>query len=182
MKKEQFEQFLQANEKRIYHYLLTLVANDNDANDLVQMTFISFYEHIDRVEEPTSLAYLYRIAYNKSMTFLKQKNRFVNLEPHSFDNLPDTSKPEPEPDYSALRSALRELPPRLATVIHLQYYDNLSLQGYVRPVGNQRQSGGIPSCARQKATAPKIVEGRTPWESIKDMKLELRDNTTARKP
>lgn len=42
MKKEQFEAFLKANEKRIYHYLLTLVANDNDANDIVQMVFISF--------------------------------------------------------------------------------------------------------------------------------------------
>ncbi len=135
MKKEQFEQFLQAHEKRIYHYLLTLVANDNDANDLVQMVFISFYEHIDRVEEPTSLAYLYRIAYNKSMTFLKQKSRYVNLEPHSFDNLPDTNKPEPEPDYSALKDALRELPPRLATVIHLQYYENLSYKDISAQLG-----------------------------------------------
>lgn len=135
MKKEQFEQFLQAHEKRIYHYLLTLVANDNDANDLVQMVFISFYEHIDRVEEPTSLAYLYRIAYNKSMTFLKQKSRYVNLEPHSFDNLPDTNRPEPEPDYSALRDALHELPPRLASVIHLQYYENLSYKDISAQLG-----------------------------------------------
>lgn len=126
MKKEQFEPFLLAHEKRIYHYLLTLVGNDSDAADLVQMVFISFYEHIDRVEEPTSLAYLYRIAYNKSMTFLKQKSRYVNLEPHSFDHLPDQSHAEPAPDYTALRAALRELPPRLASVIQLQYYENLS--------------------------------------------------------
>lgn len=111
MKKEQFEAFLKANEKRIYHYLLTLVANDNDANDIVQMVFISFYEHIDRVEEATAVAYLYRIAYNKSMTFLKQKNRYVSLDPHSFSRLPDRSAPEPEPDHSALHQALRELPP-----------------------------------------------------------------------
>ena len=126
MKKEQFEPFLLANEKRIYHYLLTLVSNDNDANDLVQMVFLSFYEHIDRVEEPTALAYVYRIAHNKSMTFLKQKSRFVNLEPHSFDNIPDQSKSEPEADYTALHSAMQELPPRLAAVIHLQYFENLS--------------------------------------------------------
>jgi len=73
MRKEQFEEFLSAHEKRIYHYLLSLLGNDSDANDVVQMVFISFYEHIDRVEEATALAYVYRIAYNKSMTFLKQK-------------------------------------------------------------------------------------------------------------
>lgn len=126
MKKEQFEGFLLAHEKRIYHYLLTLVGNDNDANDLVQMVFISFYEHIDRVEEPTALSYVYRIAYNKSMTFLKQKGRYVSLEPEAFSNLPDQSRSEPEPDYSGLHAALRELPPRLASVIQLQYYEKLS--------------------------------------------------------
>jgi RNA polymerase sigma factor (sigma-70 family) len=125
MKKEQFEGFLLAHEKRIYHYLLTLLGNDNDANDLVQMVFISFYEHIDRIEEPTALAYVYRIAYNKSMTFLKQKSRFVNLEPQSFDSLPDKSQGEPPADYSSLHQAIRELPPRLAAVIQLQYFENL---------------------------------------------------------
>ena len=135
MKKEQFEAFLKANEKRIYHYLLTLVANDNDANDIVQMVFISFYEHIDRVEEATALAYLYRIAYNKSMTFLKQKNRYVRLDPHSFTRLPDRSAPEPEPDHSALHQALRELPPKLASVLHLQYYEKLSYKEIADKLG-----------------------------------------------
>ncbi len=135
MKKEQFEGFLLAHQKRIYHYLLTLTGNDSDASDLVQMVFISFYEHIDRVEEPTALAYVYRIAYNKSMTFLKQKSRYITLEPHSFDHLPDQSKNEPAPDYTALRAAIRELPPRLASVIHLQYYENLSYKDISSQLG-----------------------------------------------
>ncbi len=126
MKKEQFEQFLRDNEKRIYHYLLTLLGNDNDANDVVQMTFLSFYEHIDRVESATAVSYLYRIAHNKSMTFLKQKNRYLSLDPQSFAHLPDRSAPDPEPDFSALKQALSELPVKLATVIHLQYYEKLS--------------------------------------------------------
>jgi RNA polymerase sigma-70 factor (ECF subfamily) len=126
MNKEQFESFLSANEKRIYHYLLTLLGNDSDANDVVQMVFISFYEHIDRVEEPTALSYVYRIAYNKSMTFLKQKSRYVSLDPQSFSHLPDQTKKDPEPDYAPLHGAIRELPPRLASVIQLQYFENLS--------------------------------------------------------
>ncbi len=126
MRKEQFEDFMKAHFKRIYHYLLTLLGNDNDANDVVQMVFISFYEHIDRVEEATALAYVYRIAYNKSMTFLKQKNRFVQIEPGTFDRYPDKNIPEPEPDHSLLHAAIRELPPRLGSVIQLQYFEKLS--------------------------------------------------------
>lgn len=135
MHKERFEPFLKANEKRIYHYLLTLLGNDMDAKDVVQMTFISFYEHIDRVEEPTAVAYVYRIAYNKSMTFLKQKGRYIPCEPSVFDRIPDKpSTPHPT-DYSTLHEAMRQLPVRLAAVIHLQYYENLSYKQISEQLG-----------------------------------------------
>lgn len=135
MRKEQFEDFMNAHFKRIYHYLLTLLGNDHDANDVVQMVFLAFYEHIDRVEEPTALAYVYRIAYNKSMTFLKQKNRFVQIEPGTFDRYPDKNVPEPEPDHSLLHAAIRELPPRLASVIQLQYYEKMSYKDMAEHLG-----------------------------------------------
>ena len=60
------------------------------------------------------------------MTFLKQKNRYVSLDPQSLEYLPDTNVPQPEPDHKPLHSAIRELPPRLASVIQLQYYEKLS--------------------------------------------------------
>lgn len=134
MKKEQFEDFLKANEKRIYHYLLTLLGNDTDANDVVQMVFISFYEHIDRIESATAVSYLYRIAYNKSMTFLKQKNRYIPLDPRSFDRVPQPADPTPS-DYSALNSAVKDLPPRLGSVIQLQYYESLSYKEISEQLG-----------------------------------------------
>lgn len=135
MQQTQFEPFLKTNEKRIYHYLLTLLGNEMDARDVVQMTFISFYEHIDRVEESTAVAYVYRIAYNKSMTFLKQKGRYIPYEPRAFDRIPDAPVTVPAQDHSALRNAMRQLPVRLASVIHLQYYENLSYKQIAEQLG-----------------------------------------------
>ncbi|MDP3113953.1 MAG: RNA polymerase sigma factor [Candidatus Cloacimonadaceae bacterium] len=135
MKQERFEAFLKANEKRIYHYLLTLLGNDNDAKDIVQMVFIAYYEHIDRVEEPTALSYLYRIAYNKSMTFLKQRNRYVFLDPRAFEQLPDTGNPAPEKDWSFLHKAIRDLPSRLGSVIMMQYFEELSYKQIAEQLG-----------------------------------------------
>lgn len=123
---EDFESFLEANEKRIYHYLITLTGNEVDAQDLVQDAFIAFYEHIDRIESATALSYIYRIAHNKAMTFLKQSKRYVSHPREVFESIPDTSNASPAADYSALKLALSELPIKLATVIHLQYYDRLS--------------------------------------------------------
>lgn len=135
MRQEQFEAFLLSHEKRIYHYLLSLLGNETDAHDVVQNVFIAFYEHIDRVEEVTALAYVYKIAYNKSMTFLKQKSRYVSYEPEVFDRIPDTPQAAPKQDFSALREAVRLLPPRLAAVIQLQYYEQLSYKQMSEQLG-----------------------------------------------
>jgi RNA polymerase sigma-70 factor (ECF subfamily) len=126
MKPESFEAFLSENEKRIYNYLLRFVEVDDDANDLVQNVFIAFYERIRDIDEKTATAYLYRMAHNMALNFIKQNKRMILKAPSDFQNLKDTSHAAPEIDYSILDKALQELPVKLSTVIHLQYYDNLS--------------------------------------------------------
>jgi len=132
---ESFTAFLTANEKRIYNYLLQLVKSEADAQDLVQNVFIAFYEHIDSIEEATSVSYLYRIAHNKALSFIKQRNRTLLVDPVRFSRLPDTNTSPSEQDYSQLRNAIAELPVRLSTVIHLQYYDGLSYKDISSTLG-----------------------------------------------
>jgi len=126
MKKERFEAFLSANEKRIFRYLLSICGNEQDALDLVQSVFIAIYQNLERIEESSALAYCYKIAHNKCMSFLKQKARYVSVDPAAFSSIPDRSAPPKEPDYNQLNQAVADLPPRLAAVIQLQYYEKLS--------------------------------------------------------
>lgn len=126
MRKEQFEAFLKTNEKRIYRYLYSLCGNEQDALDVLQNVFVALYQNLDRVDEATALAYSYKIAHNKGLTFIKQKSRYVTHDPADFTNIPDIASPNSEPDHKALHRAVAELPPRLASVIQLQYYDGLS--------------------------------------------------------
>lgn len=126
MKKESFEDFLSRNEQRIYRYLIGLTANEHDAMDLVQAVFISVYQHFERIEEATALSYVYRIAHNKAMTFLKQRNRYITLDTDKFKNLPAPPQEQEERDFSELHSALKGLPPRLAAAVQLQYYEKMS--------------------------------------------------------
>ncbi|MCB5252315.1 MAG: RNA polymerase sigma factor [Candidatus Cloacimonadaceae bacterium] len=134
MKKEQFEQFLSDHEKRIFRYLMGITANEQDAMDLVQAVFIAIFENFERIEEPTALSYTYRVAHNKAMTFLKRKSRYISVDPQSFTHIPQPSQPE-EVDYSALQKAVAELPPRMAAVIQLQYYEQLSYKEISQHLG-----------------------------------------------
>jgi RNA polymerase sigma-70 factor (ECF subfamily) len=135
MKKERFEEFLIANEKRIFRYLINLCSNEQDALDILQTVFIAVYQNIEKIEEATALAYTYKIAHNKCMTFLKQNSRYVQVDPFSFTNIPDRSQATQEIDYSRLTSAVAALPPRMAAVIQLQYYDKLSYKEISQALG-----------------------------------------------
>ncbi|MDD2228980.1 MAG: RNA polymerase sigma factor [Candidatus Cloacimonetes bacterium] len=135
MKKELFEAFLTSSEKRIYRYLVGLCANEQDAMDVLQEVFIAVYQHLDRIEDATALSYTYKIAHNKCMTFLKARSRYISVDPSSFVNIPDQSTPEKEPDYKVLHAAMLELPPKLAAVIQLQYYEKLSYKDISQQLG-----------------------------------------------
>lgn len=135
MRPESFERFLTDNEKRIYNYLLRFVEVDDDANDLVQNVFLAFYERIGDIDEKTAVAYLYRMAHNMALNFIKHQKRMILKAPADFQNIRDKSHAQPETDYTILNKAIKDLPVKLSTVIHLQYYENLSYKAISEKLG-----------------------------------------------
>jgi len=126
MNRDRFEAFLTENEKRIYYYILRFVDTDDDALDLVQNVFLAFYEKLDDIDDKTALAYLYRMAHNMSINWAKQHRRYILKAPSDFQNLSSPRPPTTNPAHKLLNNAITTLPVKLSTVIHLQYYENLS--------------------------------------------------------
>jgi RNA polymerase sigma-70 factor (ECF subfamily) len=135
MRIESFETFLTDNERRIHNYLLRFVDIDDDAQDLLQNVFLAFYDRIHDIEEKTAVAYLYRMAHNMALNWIKQRRRIVLRAPSDFQNIMDKPHAAAEPDYAILNNAIKELPVKLSTVIHLQYYENLSYKGISDKMG-----------------------------------------------
>ncbi len=62
-------------EKRVFNYLLRLVANREDALDLSQEVFLKAYQNLRKLDEPAKFpAWLFRIAHNEAYSLLR-KNR-----------------------------------------------------------------------------------------------------------
>ena len=62
-------------EKRVFNYLLRLVANREDALDLSQDVFLKAYQNLKKLEDPGKFAgWLFRIAHNEAYSLLR-KNR-----------------------------------------------------------------------------------------------------------
>ena len=67
-------------EKRVFNYLLRLVANREDAMDLSQDVFLKAYQNLPKLEEPAKFAgWLFRIAHNEAFSLLRRKRPETEL-------------------------------------------------------------------------------------------------------
>lgn len=65
---------------RVYYYLLDIVRNQADAEDLTSLTFISAYASINKLRDENKFsAWLFRIAKNKANDFFRRKKLTVEV-------------------------------------------------------------------------------------------------------
>ncbi len=75
-------------EKRIFNYLLRLVAHREDALDLSQDVFLKAYQNLPKLEDPAKFAgWLFRIAHNEAFSLLRKRRPETELagEPRPAD-------------------------------------------------------------------------------------------------
>jgi RNA polymerase sigma-70 factor (ECF subfamily) len=95
-----YDELVRRYQERIYATVYHMTSNHEDANDLVQETFIKAYRALKTFKGDSSFyTWVYRIAVNKTINFLKQrKNRLhMSLNDVDFDA-------EKDPDLVALVS------------------------------------------------------------------------------
>ena len=72
--KAAFAQLLDQNSEKIYRLALKMVGNVQDAEDILQETFIKAYNNIQQFEGRSKLStWLYRIAVNESLMLLRKR-------------------------------------------------------------------------------------------------------------
>lgn len=78
-----FDQLVQKYREHIFSIVYNMTSNREDASDLTQETFIKAFQAIGRFRGKSAFfTWIYRIAINTTMSFLKKRNRrrFVSYE------------------------------------------------------------------------------------------------------
>lgn len=125
--KNKFENLLDKEGKKVFNYLRKILRNNEDAEDILQETFISLYKRIDFIKEEAIETYLYRTAYHKALNLIRKRKTYskFNINISSMENIEQVEKKE-EADNSDINNALAELSVEYATLIELKYYQNKS--------------------------------------------------------
>jgi RNA polymerase sigma-70 factor (ECF subfamily) len=145
-----FETLFKRYQPRIFALALRYTRVREDAEDVVQQTFLKAFVHLHRFEGKASFCtWLTRIAINEALMFLRRGRalRQLTLDDSSEDDLatrglqiPD-SGPSPEMSYfqregaQVLCAAIDELKPRTRTAIELRELAELSTQETARHMG-----------------------------------------------
>jgi RNA polymerase sigma factor (sigma-70 family) len=126
-----FTDLVKKYQKRLYWHIRRLVIDHDDANDVLQNTFIKAWKGLENFREESQLyTWLYRIATNESLTFLEQLKRkqstSFDLVEHSLSNKLSTGKNFSGDEIEMkLQLAILELPEKQRIVFNLRYYDEM---------------------------------------------------------
>ncbi len=95
-----YDELIRRYQERIYGTLYHMTSNHEDAHDLAQESFIKAYQAIKTFKGGSSFyTWLYRIAVNKTLNFLKQRKNRVHMSLNDLD-----FGAEKDPDLIALIS------------------------------------------------------------------------------
>jgi len=130
-REEGFRRLVTRYQQPLYRHIRRLIWQHQDASDVLQNTFIKVYRGIDRYEGKSKLyTWLYRIATNEALTWLKQQQRRRTSSLDATEGLPaDRLAADPYFDGDAAQSylqcALSRLPDKQRIVFNLRYFEEM---------------------------------------------------------
>lgn len=117
-----YDDLVRRYQERIYATIYHMTSNHEDANDLAQEAFIKAYQALKSFKGGSSFyTWIYRIAVNKTINFLKQRKNRAQISLNDLD-----FNAEHDPDLVALISD--KTPRRDANLAELQEKLNAALQ------------------------------------------------------
>lgn len=120
---------VQSYQQKLYWHIRKIVIDHDDTDDVLQNTFIKVWKGMDNFKEESKLyTWLYRIATNESISFLRQKQRtnMVSIHPiehHLSKSLESDNFFKGDEIQLKLQKAILTLPEKQRIVFNMRYYD-----------------------------------------------------------
>ena len=129
-----FGKIVQEYQQPIYWHIRKMVLNHDDANDVMQTTFMKAWTALDSFRGESKIStWLFRIAVNETITFI---NSLKTRNSYSIDNFEDSMAQNLEADqyFSGdeaqlkFQKAILTLPEKQRLVFNMKYFDDLKYE------------------------------------------------------
>ena len=130
-KEAAFRELLQLYTERLYWHIRKIVISHDDADDVLQNTFIKVYRNIDKFKGESKLfSWLYRIATNESITHLNKNAKRLKItneehQSNAINNLKADDYFEGDEIQLKLQQAIATLPQKQQLVFNMKYFEDI---------------------------------------------------------
>lgn len=136
-----FRMILGKYQEKLYWHIRRMVLVHEDADDVLQNTFIKIWKGLPGFRESSGLfTWMYRIATNEAITFIKARQRDrMMIADDPDDTIKGRLKSDPYFDgdevFEKLQIAIEELPPKQKTVFRMKYFDEMTYEDMAAVLG-----------------------------------------------
>ena len=132
--REAFGDVIRIYSESLYWQIRRMVNNHDDANDLLQNTFMKAWGAIENFRGDAKLStWLHKIAINESITFLEKERKRLNIslddeESYLINTIEADSNIDGDELALKLRKAIASLPEKQRLVFNMKYYDEMKYE------------------------------------------------------
>lgn len=129
-----FKKLVYEYQKPLYYHIRNIVLNHDDADDVLQNTFIKVFSNIQNFKGESKLySWIYRIATNESLTFIEQRARKQGisneeLQQKSINKLESDVYFEGDIIQLKLQKAIASLPEKQQLVFKMKYFEEMKYE------------------------------------------------------
>lgn len=129
-----FEVLIDTYKERLYWHIRRIVLDHDDTDDVLQNTFIKVFRNIEGFKGDSKLySWMYRIATNESLSFLKIKSRKLGVDNEELhqrlvNNLQADVYFEGDEIQHKLQQAIAILPEKQKLVFNMKYFQELKYE------------------------------------------------------
>lgn len=132
--RQAFNEVMRRYSEPLYWQIRRMVESHDDANDILQNTFMKAWQSVDGFRGDAKLStWLYKIAINESITFLAKERKRLNLslddeESHLASLIESDTFVDGDELAKMLRKAVAMLPEKQRLVFNMKYYDEMKYE------------------------------------------------------
>lgn len=132
--REAFDALVRTYGEQVYWQIRKMVANHDDANDLLQNCFIKAWKNIHNFRGDAKLStWLYKIAVNESINFINKERQRHGVTEDGDDsfllqNIESDEYFDGDELQLELQKAIMQLPEKQRLVFNMRYYDEMKYE------------------------------------------------------
>jgi len=129
-----FRTLISTNKERLYWHIRKIVLNHEDADDVLQNTFVKVFKHIDGFKGQSKLfSWMYRIATNEAINYINKRAKHAGIDIQTYgeqraDSLEADVYFDGDEIQLQLQRAIAKLPQKQQLVFNMRYFDELKYE------------------------------------------------------